>query len=99
MELVSGGNHASITWSTQSNHFAFVSGIWDYWARNISPNKNVKVYIGAPASSSAAGGGYVSASTLTTIAQQTQADFPSFGGLMFWGMFRSTNISLVRHSS
>ncbi|GAB5585442.1 Chitinase 2 [Umbelopsis nana] len=59
-------------------------GIWDYWARNISPNKNVKVYIGAPASSSAAGGGYVSASTLTTIAQQTQADFPSFGGLMFW---------------
>ncbi|CAO3675448.1 unnamed protein product [Umbelopsis vinacea] len=59
-------------------------GIWDYWARNVSPNKNVKVYIGAPASSSAAGGGYVSAATLTTIAQTMQADFPSFGGLMFW---------------
>ncbi|KAH8549729.1 class III chitinase [Umbelopsis sp. PMI_123] len=59
-------------------------GIWDYWARNVSPNKNVKVYIGAPASSSAAGGGYVSASTLTTISQTTQADFPSFGGIMLW---------------
>ncbi|KAG2188067.1 hypothetical protein INT44_000818 [Umbelopsis vinacea] len=59
-------------------------GIWDYWARNVSPNKNVKIYIGAPASTGAAGGGYVSPATLATIAQTTQANFPSFGGLMFW---------------
>ncbi|CAM0141270.1 Chitinase 2 [Umbelopsis sp. WA50703] len=59
-------------------------GIWDYWARNVSPNPNVKVYIGAPASSTAAGTGYVSPSTLASILQTTQKDFPSFGGVMMW---------------
>ncbi|KAG8917128.1 Chitinase 1, partial [Tulasnella sp. 418] len=59
-------------------------GIWDYWARNISPNKNVKVYIGAPASSTAAGSGYVTLDTLKSIAQTTRSSFPSFGGIMFW---------------
>ncbi|KAG8859300.1 Chitinase 1 [Tulasnella sp. 330] len=64
-------------------------GVWDYWARNISPNPNVKVYIGAPASSSAAGSGYVPIATLQTIAQQTQKNFPSFGGVMFWDASQS----------
>ncbi|KAI9311673.1 class III chitinase [Dichotomocladium elegans] len=59
-------------------------GQWDYWARNISPNKNVKVYIGAPASSSAAGSGYVPLATLKKIALETRQAFPSFGGVMFW---------------
>ncbi|KAI8889800.1 carbohydrate-binding module family 5 protein [Backusella circina FSU 941] len=59
-------------------------GIWDIWARTLSPNKNVKIYIGAPASSSAAGGGYVDASTLSNIAIKTRTAFPSFGGVMFW---------------
>lgn len=59
-------------------------GIWDIWARTISPNPKVKVYIGAPASSSAAGGGYVPASTLLNISLATRAAFPSFGGVMFW---------------
>jgi chitinase len=59
-------------------------GIWDIWARTISPNPNVKVYIGAPASSSAAGGGYVDVNTLTNIALTTRKNFPSFGGVMFW---------------
>ncbi|KAF9452543.1 carbohydrate-binding module family 5 protein [Macrolepiota fuliginosa MF-IS2] len=59
-------------------------GIWDNWARTISPNPNVKVYIGAPASSSAAGGGYVSPDTLSNIAVQMRKSFPSFGGVMLW---------------
>lgn len=59
-------------------------GQWDIWARTISPNPNVKIYIGAPASSSAAGGGYVPASTLLDIALKTRKAFPSFGGVMFW---------------
>lgn len=59
-------------------------GQWDIWARTISPNPNVKIYIGAPASSSAAGGGYVPASTLLDIALTTRKNFPSFGGVMFW---------------
>uniref|UniRef100_A0A8H7Y639 chitinase n=1 Tax=Psilocybe cubensis TaxID=181762 RepID=A0A8H7Y639_PSICU len=48
------------------------------------PNKNVKVYIGAPASSSAAGSGYVPIGTLGNIAVQMRQSFPSFGGVMLW---------------
>ncbi|KAG5646715.1 hypothetical protein DXG03_002397 [Asterophora parasitica] len=65
-----------------SGNFNF--GTWDYWARNISPNKNVKIYLGAPASSSAAGGGYTPIDTLKTIAVQLRKSFSSFGGVMLW---------------
>ncbi|EJC98219.1 glycoside hydrolase, partial [Fomitiporia mediterranea MF3/22] len=57
---------------------------WDDWAHNTSPNPNVKVYIGAPASSTAAGSGYVDAATLANIIQTTQSQFSSFGGVMMW---------------
>lgn len=60
------------------------SSFRDYWARYISLNKNAKVYIGAPASSTAAGQGYVDAGTLGTIATQMRKSFPSFGGVMLW---------------
>ncbi|KAG2226919.1 hypothetical protein INT45_010198 [Circinella minor] len=59
-------------------------GIWDYWAKHVSPNPNVKVYIGAPAASTAAGGGYVSFDTLQKIITETRSSFSSFGGVMFW---------------
>lgn len=69
------------TWGTSGWNY----GVWDYWAKHISPNKNIKIYIGAPASSSAAGGGYVPLDTLSNIALSTRTSFPSFGGVMFWG--------------
>lgn len=50
----------------------------------MNPCRNVKVYIGAPASTTAAGSGYVSISQLQTIATETRKNFPSFGGVMFW---------------
>ncbi|KAG8934878.1 Chitinase 1 [Tulasnella sp. 418] len=59
-------------------------GVWDYWARNVAPNKGVKIYIGAPASDTAAGSGYVNVATLGNIIQQTRTSFPSFGGVMLW---------------
>ncbi|EJD04291.1 class III chitinase [Fomitiporia mediterranea MF3/22] len=59
-------------------------GLWDNWARTMSPNPNAKVYIGAPASSTAAGQGFISADTLSSIAAQTRKSFPSFGGVMLW---------------
>ncbi|KAF9459439.1 glycoside hydrolase superfamily [Collybia nuda] len=59
-------------------------GIWDNWARVTSPNKNVKVYIGAPASSTASGSGFVSIDTLRSISTQMRKSFPSFGGVMLW---------------
>ncbi|THH32105.1 hypothetical protein EUX98_g2083 [Antrodiella citrinella] len=59
-------------------------GLWDDWARQTSPNPNVKIYIGAPASSTAAGSGYQDISTLSSIAVQMRNSFPSFGGVMLW---------------
>ncbi|KAI0762673.1 class III chitinase [Fomes fomentarius] len=66
-----------------SNANGFNFGIWDVWARG-SKNPDVKVYIGAPASSTAAGGGYQDPSTLATILTNTRKRFPSFGGIMLW---------------
>ncbi|EIW64535.1 class III chitinase [Trametes versicolor FP-101664 SS1] len=62
----------------------FNFGIWDIWARTISPNPNVKVYIGAPASTTAAGSGYQDPATLANILKTTRNRFPSFGGVMMW---------------
>ncbi|KAK7694334.1 hypothetical protein QCA50_001517 [Cerrena zonata] len=59
-------------------------GLWDSWARNTSPNKDVKIYVGAPASSTAAGSGYQDIGTLTNIAVTMRKSFPSFGGVMLW---------------
>ncbi|KAJ7851171.1 glycoside hydrolase family 18 protein, partial [Mycena olivaceomarginata] len=50
------------------------------------PESNVKIYIGAAASESAAGSGYVSASILGDIASNAQRTFPSFAGVMLWDM-------------
>ncbi|KAL9714342.1 Chitinase 2 [Leucoagaricus gongylophorus] len=57
---------------------------WDNWAKTQSPNKSVKIYIGAPASSSAAGSGFVDINTLGNIARTTRSQFSSFGGVMLW---------------
>ncbi|KAG6849009.1 hypothetical protein H0H93_012055 [Arthromyces matolae] len=59
---------------------------WDNWAKNTAVNKDVKIYIGAPASSTAAGSGYVDAATLGKIAQETRSKYDSFGGIMLWDM-------------
>ncbi|KAG1724705.1 glycoside hydrolase family 18 protein [Suillus paluster] len=75
-------NWCGLTNYNNSNAWDF--GTWDNWAKTVSPNPNVKVYIGAPASTSAAGSGYVSPSTFTSIIQQTMAQYSSFGGVMLW---------------
>lgn len=67
----------------QSSYWNF--GLWDYWARNVSHNKDVKVYLAALAAHGAAGVvGYVPPSTLSTIAVQMRQSYPSFGGVMLW---------------
>ncbi|KAG6810554.1 hypothetical protein H0H92_011339 [Tricholoma furcatifolium] len=68
------------TYGTDSWNF----GTWDNWAKTTAVNKAVKVYIGAPASSDAAGSGYVSADKLSQIASATAAQYSSFGGVMLW---------------
>ncbi|KAJ3783795.1 class III chitinase [Lentinula aff. detonsa] len=56
----------------------------DNWARTTSPNPNVKVFLGAPAASLAAGTGYQDLATLSSYAVQMRHSFPSFGGVMLW---------------
>ncbi|KAH7929211.1 glycoside hydrolase, partial [Leucogyrophana mollusca] len=75
-------NYCGLNQYSNPNDWNF--GTWDNWAKTVSPNPNVKVYIGAPASSTAAGSGYVSASTIKTILQQTKSKYSSFGGAMLW---------------
>ncbi|KAK0473249.1 class III chitinase [Armillaria novae-zelandiae] len=75
-------NPCGLTNFGQASNWNF--GIWDHWARNTSLNPDVKVYIGAPASSTAAGSGYVAIGTLSSIAVQMRNSFPSFGGVMLW---------------
>lgn len=58
----------------------------------MSPNPDVKVFIGAPASSSAAGSGYVDASTIATIIEQTSSEYTSFGGVMLWDMSQAYGV-------
>ncbi|KAI0315512.1 glycoside hydrolase superfamily [Amylostereum chailletii] len=57
---------------------------WDNWARTQSNNKNIKVYIGAPAGPSAAGTGYVGPNTLGNFATSAQNTYKSMGGVMLW---------------
>ncbi|TDL28800.1 glycoside hydrolase [Rickenella mellea] len=56
---------------------------WHKWATQMSPNRNVKVYLGLAASRSAAGSGYMDATALSKLLIQLQ-DYSSFGGAMMW---------------
>lgn len=56
----------------------------DTWANTKSFNRDVKVYIGAPASSDAAGTGYVDNATLAKYATDAQNKCSSMGGVMLW---------------
>ncbi|PYH42717.1 glycoside hydrolase family 18 protein [Aspergillus saccharolyticus JOP 1030-1] len=67
----------------QDTQSSFNFAQWDTWAQTVSQNKNVKVYIGAPANTGAAGSGYVSISQLQQVIQYTKK-FESFGGVMLW---------------
>ncbi|KAF7789642.1 hypothetical protein EIP86_000588 [Pleurotus ostreatoroseus] len=82
-------NYCGLNNFANTNDWNFAT--WDNWAKTTSPNPNVKVYIGAPASSSAAGSGYVPISQLASIIQQTKATYSSFGGVMFWDASQAYN--------
>ncbi|KAG6857294.1 hypothetical protein H0H87_006487 [Tephrocybe sp. NHM501043] len=62
----------------------FIYYLRDKWAKTKAVNKDVKVFIGAPASKGAADFGYVSATTLAKIAAETKEKYSSFGGVMLW---------------
>lgn len=64
---------------------------WDTWtkyAANTSPNKNIKIYLGLPGSTSAAGSGYVDISTVESTLKTIESD-SAFGGVMLWDASQS----------
>lgn len=71
--------------STLSSSFNFQT--WDHWARHSSPNKNIKVFLGLPGSSTAAGSGYVPYQSLSPVVNKLYTTYSSFGGIMLWGKF------------
>ncbi|KAK6436483.1 Chitinase 2 [Oleoguttula sp. CCFEE 5521] len=62
---------------------AFNFAAWDTWAKTVSANPAIKVLLGVPGGPSAAGLGYVDASTLAGIISYCKS-FSSFGGVMMW---------------
>ena len=67
--------------ATNGNPFNF--DLWDNWAHTVSKNRDVKVFLGVPASPTAATSGYVSAEILAPIVTYSRT-FSSFGGVMMW---------------
>ncbi|CAI4035195.1 hypothetical protein SMKI_12G3430 [Saccharomyces mikatae IFO 1815] len=71
------------------NNYCSVSGQfnWDTWltyAQTVSPNRNIKLFLGLPGSASAAGSGYISDVSLlqSTIGEISSSS--SFGGIALW---------------
>jgi chitinase len=75
------GTQSYVPGSPTQNNFNFAT--WDNWARTVSKNKSVKILLGVPASPTAAGSGYASASSLAPIINYCK-HFSSFGGVMMW---------------
>ena len=55
---------------------------WQTWAAS-SLNPSVKVYVGVPGSTAAAGSGFISSSALEAVLSQVLGQ-PNFGGVMMW---------------
>lgn len=68
----------------------------DIWAQNTSVNPDVKIFVGAPASSTAAGTGYQTPEALADYAVTTRNSFPSFGGVMMWDASQAYRESHMR---
>lgn len=71
------------------NNYCSVCGQfnWDTWltyAQTISPNKNIKLFLGLPGSASAAGSGYISDTSLLESIIADIASSSSFGGIALW---------------
>ncbi|KAI8351239.1 glycoside hydrolase superfamily, partial [Mortierella sp. GBAus27b] len=64
--------------------FNFNFDQWDEWAKSTSINKDVRIYLGVPASRTAANAGYVTAEKLGKIADELRCAYSSFGGIMMW---------------
>ncbi|KAG1349570.1 hypothetical protein G6F62_003542 [Rhizopus arrhizus] len=70
---------------------SFNFDVWDDWAKNKSPNKNIKVMLTVPGSSTAAGSGYASIAELGSIISSVTSQYSSFGGVSVWDASQAWN--------
>ncbi|KAM7195800.1 endochitinase 33 [Naviculisporaceae sp. PSN 640] len=82
------GAQSYVPGAPSQNNFNFET--WDNWAKTTSKNPNVKILLGVPGSPTAAGGGYVSGSQLTSVINYSKR-YSSFGGVMVWDMSQVFN--------
>lgn len=81
------------------NNYCSLSGSsfnWDWWAEwaeTTSKNKDIKLFLGLPGSSSAApSGGYVEPSVVSTaLTDDILPESSNFGGIMLWNAYYATN--------
>jgi chitinase len=77
------GVNTFVASSTTQDDFNFET--WNTWATTVSLNPDVKVFIGIPGDTTAAGTGYVSASAIASIVDYIKdQEYTSFGGVMLW---------------
>ncbi|RMY50236.1 hypothetical protein D0865_07021 [Hortaea werneckii] len=87
------GVNSFVPGSTEQTNFNFKT--WDIWARTVSANPDVKILLGVPANTGAAGTGYLPVSTLGPIIAYCKR-FPSFAGVMMWDASQAyANIGFV----
>ena len=72
-----------------TNQTNFNMDVWDTWAKTLSKNPEVLVFLGVPAGPTAAGSGYTPLEQLKPIIQYCQG-FSSFGGVMMWDMSQAS---------
>lgn len=70
-------------WEADAVNANFNYDTWDTFVKS-SPNPDAKLFLGVPGSSSAAGSGYTSASTVGQAANYLQETYDTFGGIMVW---------------
>lgn len=72
---------------------------WDEWANTVSANKDVRVYLGIPGSSTAASTGYMDIDKLEGLVKATRGKFGSFGGMMMWDMSQADTNMVTKDMS
>ena len=73
------GLNSFVVGAAEQANFNFA--VWDNWAKTVSLNPNVRIFLGVPAGATAAGSGYTTVVGLKPIVEYCKT-FSSFGGVV-----------------
>lgn len=77
------GVQSYVSGSSTQNNFNYDT--WDNWAKTVSLNPDVKLMLGIPGNTGAAGSGYLTIDALTPVIEYCKG-FSTFAGVMSWDM-------------